>query len=407
MDSRRDTTTVMIGHVPMGSDHPVVVQSMTNTPTADVAKTVAQIKELADAGSEVVRITVNDMDAMAAVPEIVTNLKADGYDVPIVGDFHYNGHILLEKNPEGAKALAKYRINPGNVGKGYKHDDNFAAIVNCAIKYDKPVRIGVNWGSLDQELFTELMDDNAKLDTPKDFKEVVIDAMILSVVQSTEYAIRLGLPKEKIVVSVKMSELQDMVTVYERLAEETDYVLHLGLTEAGGSVKGMAASSAALAILLQQGIGDTIRMSLTPEPGVPRALEVEGCKALLQSMGSRYFRPSVTSCPGCGRTGSDYFVTLAKDINDYIAESMPTWKTKYVGVEKLNIAVMGCVVNGPGESKYADIGISLPGIAETPRAPVYIDGAIHCTLKGDYIKEEFIEILNDYIDKKYASHTPS
>lgn len=407
MDSRRDTTTVMIGHVPMGSDHPVVVQSMTNTPTADVAKTVAQIKELADAGSEVVRITVNDMDAMAAVPEIVTTLKADGYAVPIVGDFHYNGHILLEKNPEGAKALAKYRINPGNVGKGDKHDDNFAAIVKCAIKYDKPVRIGVNWGSLDQELFTELMDDNAKLDTPKDFKEVVIDAMILSAVQSTEYAIRLGLPKEKIVVSVKMSELQDMVTVYERLAEETDYVLHLGLTEAGGSVKGMAASSAALAILLQQGIGDTIRMSLTPEPGVSRALEVEGCKALLQSMGSRYFRPSVTSCPGCGRTGSDYFVTLAKDINDYIAESMPTWKTTYVGVERLNIAVMGCVVNGPGESKYADIGISLPGIAETPRAPVYIDGAIHCTLKGDHIKEEFIEILNDYIDKKYASHTPS
>ena len=399
---RRQTPTVYFDHLPMGSDHPVVVQSMTNTPTADIPATVAQIKELADAGSELVRITVNDMDAIKAVPEIVSTLRKDGYDTPIIGDFHYNGHILLTKCPEGAKALAKYRINPGNVGKGDKHDDNFAAIVNAAIQFNKPVRIGVNWGSLDQDLFTELMDDNAKLSEPKDFKEVVIDAMILSAIQSTEYAIKLGLPKDKIVVSVKMSELQDMVAVYQRLATETDYILHLGLTEAGGSVKGITASSSALAILLQQGIGDTIRMSLTPEPGVSRALEVEGCNTLLQSMGIRYFRPSVTSCPGCGRTGSDYFIMLAKDINDFIAEKMPTWKTQYVGVEKLGIAVMGCVVNGPGESKYADIGISLPGIAETPRAPVYIDGKLSTTLKGDHIKEEFIEILEAYIANKYS-----
>jgi len=405
--TKRQTTTVKIDHIPMGSDHPIVVQSMTNTPTANIEATVQQTKELADAGSELVRITVNDKEAMQAVPEIVSILRKDGYDTPIIGDFHYNGHILLNDCPEGAKALAKYRINPGNVGKGEKRDNNFASIINCAIKYDKPVRIGVNWGSLDQDLFTSMMDENAKLPTPKDFKEVVIDAMVKSAKQSSELAMELGLPKDKFVVSVKMSELQDMVAVYERLADETDYVLHLGLTEAGGSVKGIVASSAALAILLQQGIGNTIRMSLTPEPGVSRDLEVEGCKALLQSMGLRYFRPSVTSCPGCGRTGSDYFIHLTKDINDYIVKQMPHWKKNFVGVEKMQVAVMGCVVNGPGESKYADIGISLPGIAETPRAPVYVDGKIFKTLKGDQIKEEFIEILEDYIAKKYGVLQPA
>lgn len=402
MKNRRRTKTVLVGSVPIGSDHPIVIQSMTNTPTAQIPETVAQIKELVDAGSELVRITVNDKAAMNAVPTIVSQLERDGYHTPIIGDFHYNGHILLTDNPEAAQALSKYRINPGNVGKGDKQDDNFEAIIECAIRYNKPVRIGVNWGSLDQALFTQLMDENAQLSQPKPFKSVVIDAMIMSAVQSTEFAHRLGQPKDKITVSVKMSELQDMVAVYQRLAKETDYVLHLGLTEAGGNIKGIAASSAALAILLQQGIGDTIRVSLTPEPGVSRALEVETCKALLQSMGIRYFRPSVTSCPGCGRTESDYFVTLAKEVNDYIAQKMAVWKKQYNGVETLNIAVMGCVVNGPGESKYADIGISLPGIAESPRAPVYIDGKIHCTLKGDSIRDEFIDILETYIKANYS-----
>lgn len=398
---RRPCQTVDIGGIKMGSEHPIVIQSMTNTPTANVNATVTQIKELADAGSELVRITVNDMIAMNAVPLIIKQLRQEGYETPIIGDFHYNGHILLAGNPEAAQLLAKYRINPGNVGKGEKHDANFATMIKAAINNDKPVRIGVNWGSLDQELFDQLMEENAALPEPRDFRDVVIDAMVISAKTSTEAAIKLGLPKNKIVVSVKMSEVQDMLEVYQRLSEETDYTLHLGLTEAGGGVKGIAASAAALAILLQQGIGDTLRISLTPEPGVARSREVETCKHLLQSMGFRYFRPSVTSCPGCGRTDSDYFIHLAKDVNEHIEAKINQWKSVYPGVEKLQVAVMGCVVNGPGESKYADIGISLPGIRETPTAPVYIDGKQHCTLKGDKITEEFIDLFENYIKKRF------
>ena len=399
---RKTSETVHIESVPMGNDHPVVIQSMTNTPTADIPATVAQIKLLEDAGSELVRITVNDYEAMAAVPEIVRQLRADGYKAPIVGDFHYNGHILLNKYPEAAKALSKYRINPGNVGKGDKHDANFSDMINAAIKYDKPVRIGVNGGSLDQALFTELMDANAKLENPKDFKEVLIDAMVLSAKSSAEFAEKLGLDRNKIVISVKMSDVQDMVAVYQKLAEETDYVLHLGLTEAGGATKGIAASSAALAILLQQGIGDTIRISLTPEPGKSRDLEVQTCKYLLQSMGLRYFMPLVTSCPGCGRTNSDKFIYLAKEVTEHIEKNMNIWRKHYPGVERLNIAVMGCVVNGPGESKYADIGISLPGSGEGLRIPVYKDGQQAVVLEGDDIKEQFIDILEEYIKNRFS-----
>ena len=398
---RRKTPTVQIGNIKMGSDHPIVVQSMTNTPTKYVDQTVEQIIELADAGSELVRVTVNDTEAMNAIPEIVRILKAKGYDIPIVGDFHYNGHKLLANNEEAARLLAKYRINPGNVGKGEKHDANFATMINMAIQYNKPVRIGVNWGSLDQELFTEMMQENAKLEKPKDFKDVVIDAMVRSAITSVEAAIKLGLSKEKIVVSVKMSEVQEMLEVYQVLAKKTDYVLHLGLTEAGTGVKGLIASGAALAVLLQKGIGDTIRISLTPEPGVPRSREVEACTSLLQSMNFRFFRPSVTSCPGCGRTDSDYFIHLAKDVNEHIAQKIKEWRPKFPGVEKIKIAVMGCIVNGPGESKYADIGISLPGMLESPRAPVYIDGRLSQTLEGDNIITEFIDILENYIQKKH------
>ncbi|MGE4169987.1 MAG: flavodoxin-dependent (E)-4-hydroxy-3-methylbut-2-enyl-diphosphate synthase [Candidatus Margulisiibacteriota bacterium] len=399
---RRKTPSVAVGSVLIGGDHPVMVQSMTNTPTADVKTTVKQIRDLADAGSEVVRITVNDFEAMAAVPTIVKTLADAGYSVPIVGDFHYNGHILLRKYPEGAAALGKYRINPGNVGKGKSHDDNFATMIGIANDHNKPVRIGVNWGSLDQELFTDMMDENAKLKEPKTFKEVIIDAMVKSALDSAAYAEKLGMPKDKIVLSVKMSELQDMVQVYQVLAKQCDYVLHLGLTEAGGSTKGIAASSAALAILLQQGIGDTIRMSLTPEPGVGRELEVKACKALLQSMGLRYFMPAVTSCPGCGRTNSNKFVDLAKDVGVYIEQRMPTWKTQYPGVERLSVAVMGCVVNGPGESKYADIGISLPGSSEKPSIPVFVDGKLHINYKSsDDVKTLFLELLESYIHNRF------
>ncbi len=399
---RRKTTTVKIGDVPMGSEHPIVLQSMTNTPTADVDLTVAQTIELAKAGSELVRLTVNDFEAAAAIPAIVSQLEKKGFNVPIIGDFHYNGHILLTKYPDTARLLAKYRINPGNVGKGRTHDDNFATMIDVALKHDKPVRIGVNWGSLDQDLFTSMMDANAKLPEPKDFKGVVYDAMVKSALDSAAQAQALGMKKEKIVLSVKMSELQDMVHVYQLLAAQSDYVLHLGLTEAGGSLKGVASSSAALAILMQQGIGDTIRVSLTPEPGVSRDQEVKAGKAILQSMGLRYFMPSVTSCPGCGRTNSDKFVHLAKDVTEYIEAKMPEWKQRYVGVEQLNMAVMGCVVNGPGESKYADIGISLPGSSEKPSIPVYVDGKLFKNLKGDDVKDQFIAILENYIDKKYA-----
>ncbi len=402
---RKTGYNTQIGNVWMGADHPIIVQSMTNTQTAKVAETINQIKLLADAGSELVRITVNDADAMVACKDIIEQLRSDGYTTPIIGDFHYNGHILLSKYPESAKLLSKYRINPGNVGKGDKHDSNFEAMIDVAKTFDKPVRIGVNWGSLDQELFTSMMDANSKLSTPKPFNNVVIEAMVRSALESAELATSYGLKEDKIIISVKMSEVQDMIAVYETLSQKCDNVLHLGLTEAGSGVKGIAASSAALGILLQQGIGDTIRISLTPEPGIPRSREVETCLHLLQSMGFRYFRPSVTSCPGCGRTDSDYFVHLTKDVNDHIGRKIAEWRGVYPGVETLKIAVMGCVVNGPGESKYADIGISLPGLREEPTAPVYIDGSLNCTLKGDNIRNEFIDILEDYIKSKYTETT--
>jgi len=398
---RRKTPTVYIGALALGSDYPIRIQSMTDTPTADVEATLAQTRALIAAGSELVRWTVNDHDAAKGAAQAVSRLRAEGFTTPIIGDFHFNGHTLLAKNPQTAKLLDKYRINPGNVGKGRLHDDNFAQIVKIAVDNGKAVRIGVNWGSLDQELLTELMDENAKSSSPKDFSEVTQEAMVQSALRSAEYALKLGLPKEKLVLSVKMSGLQDMVAVYQRLARECDFALHLGLTEAGADIKGAVSSAAALSILLQQGIGDTIRVSLTPEPNVARSKEVEVCKELLQSMGFRYFAPSVTSCPGCGRTSSNYFQYLAQDINSHIKLKMPLWKNQYPGIEEMKIAVMGCVVNGPGESRHADIGISLPGSSETPIAPVYMDGKEFKTLKGEHIKEEFIDILETYIKERY------
>ncbi len=398
---RRKTPIVSIGSVCLGTAYPVVIQSMTDTSTADIPATFNQTVNLIETGSQLVRWTVNDEKAAQAVPEIIKMLRAKGYQTPIVGDFHFNGHRLLAKFPHTAKALDKYRINPGNVGKGNLHDDNFATIIKIAIEHNKAIRIGVNWGSLDQELLTEMMDKNAKLSKPKEAKEVTYQAMIESALRSAEYARKLGIKKEKIVLSVKMSILQDMVSVYSKLAQECDYALHLGLTEAGGDVQGIASSAVALGILLQQGIGDTIRVSLTPQPNISRAKEVEVCKAILQALGLRYFAPSVTSCPGCGRTSSNFFQFLAKDINEHIAQQMPQWKNDFPGIEKLKIAVMGCVVNGPGESRHADIGISLPGASEKPTAPVYIDGKEATTLKGDKIKEEFIAILEDYIQKRF------
>jgi len=400
LKNRRKTPTIHIDNICMGSGHPVVIQSMTDTPTANMDATFRQTVELIEAGSELVRWTINDDNAARAVPDIIQRLRDAGYTTPIIGDFHFNGHTLLKKHPECARALGKFRINPGNVGKGNRHDENFAQIIKIAIEYNKAVRIGVNWGSLDQELVTDFMDANAKLKEPKDFKEVTYNTMIHSALSSAEHAQKLGLPKDKIVLSVKMSILQDMVSVYSLLAQKCDYALHLGLTEAGGDVQGISSSSAALAILLQQGIGDTIRVSLTPQPNIPRSREVVVCKNILQAMGLRYFRPSVTSCPGCGRTSSNYFQILAQEINEHIERKMPVWKKECPGVEKLKIAVMGCVVNGPGESRHADIGISLPGASEKPIAPVYADGKQITTLKGDHIKEEFIEILEKYIQQR-------
>ncbi len=401
MINRRKTPTVVIGNVHIGSDHPIRIQSMTDTPTADVAATLAQTKSLIEAGSELVRWTINDHEAAQGAVEAIERLRSERINTPIIGDFHFNGHTILTKNPKAAQLLDKYRINPGNVGKGKLHDDNFAQIVKIAIEHNKAVRIGVNWGSLDQELLTSLMDDNARLTKPKDFQDVMREAMVQSALRSAQYAIKLGVPKSKIILSVKMSVLQDMVAVYERLSKETDLALHLGLTEAGADIKGAVSSAAALSILMQQGIGDTIRVSLTPQPGVPRSREVEVCKEILQAMGFRYFSPSVTSCPGCGRTSSNYFQYLAQDINAYIKLRMPTWKNQYPGIEQMKIAIMGCVVNGPGESRHADIGISLPGASETPIAPVYVDGTQFTTLKGDHIKEEFIGILENYIKNRY------
>ena len=402
LKNRRKTPSVKIGNIDIGSNHAIVIQSMTDTPTSDIAKTVQQTMELIEAGSEMVRLTINDDEAARAIPEIIKILRDKGYPAPIIGDFHFNGHILLQKYPLCAQFLDKYRINPGNVGRAVLHDENFATIVKIAIENNKPIRIGVNWGSLDQELLTKLMDQNAKLKNPKDSKDVTYQAMVQSALRSAELAENLGVKKNQIILSVKMSVLQDMVTVYRQLATKCEYALHLGLTEAGSDIQGIASSCAALAILLQQGIGDTIRISLTPQPSVSRIREVEVCKALLQSMGLRFFKPNVTSCPGCGRTTRNYFQVLAQDINQHIERKMPLWRNQFPGVEKLKIAVMGCVVNGPGESRHADIGISLPGISEKPIAPVYIDGKQTTTLKGDHIKEEFVDILENYIQKKFS-----
>jgi (E)-4-hydroxy-3-methylbut-2-enyl-diphosphate synthase len=399
---RRQTPSVAIGYVMLGSSHPIVVQSMTDTPTADVDATVRQTIELVEAGSELVRWTINDDAAAKGAIESISRLRALGVATPIVGDFHFNGHELLTRHDALAKLLDKYRVNPGNVGRAAAKDDNFAAIIRVAIKYGKAVRIGVNWGSLDRDLLTDLMQKNARLLKPRTMKDVVADAMVESAVSSAAYAVALGLSREKIILSAKLSVLQDTIEVYQRLAAVCEYPLHLGLTEAGAGHKGITASAAALSILLQQGIGDTIRVSLTPEPGVARSCEVEVCQDLLQSMGFRYFFPNITSCPGCGRTRSAEFQNLAHDIRTYVVTRMPDWRKKYPGVETLNIAVMGCVVNGPGESAHADIGISLPGTSEDPSAQVYVDGKKTGILKGARIKEEFIALLEDYISRRFS-----
>lgn len=392
----------MVGRVKVGSDAPVVVQSMTNTDTADVTSSIKQIAALSRAGSELVRVTVNNDEAAKAVPHIVAGLNKLGVDVPIIGDFHYNGHILLTKYPACAEALAKYRINPGNCSIGRKDDENFRTMIEVAVKHQRPVRIGVNWGSLDQALLTKLMDENSKLAEPKDARDVMMEAMLQSALLSADMALKYGLRKDQIILSGKVSNVQDLVDVYRELGRRCDYALHLGLTEAGMGAKGIVASSSALGILLNEGIGDTIRVSLTPAPGGDRTEEVLVAQQILQSMGIRSFTPQVTACPGCGRTTSTYFQELAQDIQSYIRQNMPLWKDKYVGVEEMKVAVMGCVVNGPGESKHANIGISLPGTFEEPKAPVFVDGRLMTTLKGDHIVKEFIKILDDYIDSHYS-----
>ena len=399
---RRPTVTALVGTVPVGSAHPVVVQSMTNTDTADAAGTAQQVAALAAAGSQLVRITVNNDDAARAVPEIVSRLTAMGVTVPIVGDFHYNGHLLLAKYPDCARALAKYRINPGNVG-GKRRDENFRTIVQLAVEHDKPVRIGVNWGSLDQDLLTQFMDDNAAAGSPRPAKDVYMEAMLASALRSAELAEEVGLAHHRILISAKVSHVPDLVEVYERLATRCDYPLHLGLTEAGMGMKGQVASAAALAILLTKGIGDTIRVSLTPKPNGDRSEEVLVAQQILQSLGLRNFAPQVTACPGCGRTTSTFFQHMAEDIQTYLREQMPVWRGVRPGVESMNVAVMGCVVNGPGESKHANLGISLPGTFEDPKAPVYVDGKLFTTLKGDRIVEEFLVILEEYVARTYPS----
>jgi (E)-4-hydroxy-3-methylbut-2-enyl-diphosphate synthase len=400
---RRQSVPVMVGNVTVGGDAPVVVQSMTNTDTADVEGTAQQVAALARAGSELVRITVDRNEAAAAVPHIKDRLMLMGVDVPIVGDFHYVGHKLLADHPGCAEALDKYRINPGNVGFKEKKDRQFSAIIEMALKHNKPVRIGANWGSLDQELLTHLMDENAKSNTPKEAREVTQEAMVQSALLSAARAEELGLPRNRIILSAKVSAVQDLIAVYSDLAARSDYALHLGLTEAGMGSKGIVASSAALGVLLQQGIGDTIRISLTPEPNGDRTLEVKVAQELLQTMGFRVFVPLVAACPGCGRTTSTTFQELAGEIQGFIRDEMPGWKTRYPGVEALNVAVMGCIVNGPGESKHADIGISLPGTGETPTAPVFIDGKKAATLRGPTLAADFKQMVIDYIDRRYGS----
>lgn len=401
---RKHTQQVLVGNVRVGGGAPIVVQSMTNTDTTDVAGSVQQIIELATAGSELVRITVNTEEAAKAVPEIVNQLEQKGFSVPIIGDFHFNGHKLLEKYPDCAQALAKYRINPGNVGKGKARDPQFQQMIEFAIQYNKPVRIGVNGGSLDQAVLTRLLDENRQLAEPKELPAITREAIVLSALESAAKAQELGLGKDKIILSCKISDVQELISIYQDLSERCDYALHLGLTEAGMGSKGIVASSAALGILMQQGIGDTIRISLTPEPGAARTKEVVVAQEILQTMGFRSFTPMVTACPGCGRTTSDYFQRLAQDIQGYLRDQMPLWKNKYQGVEEMKVAVMGCVVNGPGESKNANIGISLPGTGETPVAPVFEDGVKTVTLKGDNIAGEFQELVERYIESHYSAH---
>ena len=389
--------TVSVGGVPVGSAHPIVVQSMTNTDTADIPATAAQVRALHAAGSELVRVTVNTDEAARAVAAIVADV-----DVPVIGDFHYNGHLLLTKYPECARALAKYRINPGNVGTK-RRDDNFRTIIQVAVSEGKPVRIGVNWGSLDQQLLTAMMDANAALAEPRDARDVTMDAMVESAMRSAQLAEECGLPHDDIILSAKVSGVQDLVAVYRMLAARSDYPLHLGLTEAGMGTKGVVASTAGLSILLQEGIGDTIRVSLTPRPGGDRTEEVQVAQQVLQSLGIRSFTPQVTACPGCGRTTSTFFQEMAEQIQTYLRDQRPAWQARYPGSEELRVAVMGCVVNGPGESKHADIGISLPGTAEEPRAPVYVDGALKITLKGDSIVADFLRILEDYVERRFGT----
>ena len=399
---RRSSIGVQVGNVQIGGGAPVVVQSMTNTATEDVAGTVRQIQELAQAGSEIVRITVNTEVAAAAVPKIREELDRRGCHVPLVGDFHFNGHKLLAKHPACGEALAKFRINPGNVGRGSKRDPQFAQMIEFACRYDKPVRIGVNWGSLDQSVLARLLDENARSSNPRDLDEVMRDAVITSALESAAKARELGLPPDRIVISCKMSGVQELIAVYQELARRCDYALHLGLTEAGIGTKGIVASTAALAVLLQQGIGDTIRISLTPEPGASRTKEVIVAQEILQTMGIRSFTPMVIACPGCGRTTSDYFQRLAQQIQDFLRRKTPEWRDRYPGVEQMHVAVMGCVVNGPGESKNANIGISLPGTGENPVAPVYEDGKKTVTLKGDSIAEEFQALVERYVETHYG-----
>lgn len=401
-EPRRPTRAVRVGNVVLGGGAPVVVQSMTNTDTADVKATTQQVAELWRAGSELVRITVNTREAAAAVPKIAERLAMIGASVPLIGDFHYNGHQLLAAEPACAEALAKYRINPGNVGFGKKKDAQFGAIVETAIRHAKPVRIGVNWGSLDQSLAARLMDENASRAEPWDAGRVLREALVVSALESAEKAVEIGLPRENIVLSAKVSGVQELIAVYRNLARRSSFALHLGLTEAGMGSKGIVASTAALSVLLQEGIGDTIRISLTPEPGAPRTQEVVVAQELLQTMGLRAFTPLVTACPGCGRTTSEFFQVLAQKVQTHVRTQMPAWKLKHPGVENLSLAVMGCVVNGPGESRHADIGISLPGTGEAPAAPVFIDGEKAMTLRGENIADDFIAVIDDYVARRYG-----
>jgi (E)-4-hydroxy-3-methylbut-2-enyl-diphosphate synthase len=400
--ARRKSVTTKVGKVAVGSEHPIVVQSMTNTDTADVVATVAQVIALARAGSELVRVTVNTKEAASAVPQITKCLQDQGLDIPVIGDFHYNGHILLSDYRDCARSLAKYRINPGNVGVGKRHDENFKRMIEVALENGKPVRIGVNWGSLDQALLARLMDDNARRAEPKDARQVTLDAIVMSALESGALAEEYGLPHDQIILSAKVSAVQDLIRVYRELARRCDYPLHLGLTEAGMGTKGIVASTAALSVLLQEGVGDTIRVSLTPAPNGDRTEEVLVCQQVLQSLGIRSFMPQVTACPGCGRTTSTFFQEMADQIQVYLRTQMPMWKETYQGVEELKVAVMGCVVNGPGESKHSNVGISLPGTGEEPKAPVFVDGRLVTTLRGAAIVDDFISILNEYVASHYA-----